>query len=191
MKNIEVEIQVNVERIKPLQTFLDKEAKFISEEREIDEYYTPSHRNFAEKLPISEWLRIRNADGKYSINYKHWRRDNEGKTHHCHEYETGIDSDEQARNIFNVLDFKPVVRVDKIRKKYHFENYEITIDNVVGLEEAVEIEFKGETSKTPAQITEEMIKLLKDIGVGKMKRSYQGYAFLLMHPELAKFEEIS
>lgn len=190
MKNIEVEIQVNVENIKPLQEFLKKKAKFVSEKRETDQYYTPMHRNFISKLPISEWLRLRDTEGKYSINYKHWQRDDEGKTNHCHEYETKIDNIEQMKKILEVMDFKPVVEVDKIRRKYHFQDYEITIDNVVGLDEAVEMEFKGESEKTPAKITEEMIKFLRDLGVGKMKRSYQGYAFLCLYPDLAEYETI-
>lgn len=190
MKNIEVEIQVNVENIVPLEDFLSKEAKLISEKREIDQYYSPLHRNFAESNVIDEWLRLRNAEGKQSINYKHWHRDKDGKTNHCTEYETKIEDCEQMRKIFETLDFKEVVKVEKKRKKYHYNNYEITIDNVKGLDESVEVEFKGESGKTPKEITKEMIKFLKDLGVGKIKRSYQGYAFLCLHPELAEYEII-
>jgi len=190
MKNIEVEIQVNVENIKPLLKFVKEKAKFISEEREIDQYFTPAHRNFAEKPIISEWLRLRDADGKCSINYKFWHRDKEGKTNHCDEFQTKLDKADQMHSILKVLDFKPVVTVDKKRKKYHYKKYEITIDKVVGLDQTVEIEFNGETDETPAQITKGMIKFLQDLGVGKMKRSYQGYAFLTMFPEKAVYEEI-
>lgn len=190
MKNIEVEIQVNVENIEPLKEFLAKQAKFVSEKREIDQYYTPLHRNFTSKLPISEWLRLRDAEGSYSINYKHWQRDDEGKTDHCHEYETRIEDIQQVGKILEVLDFKPVVKVDKMRRKYSYRDYEITVDQVVGLEETVEIEFKGRSGKSPKQITQEMIKFLCDLGVGKMHRSYQGYAFLCLYPELAEYETI-
>lgn len=191
MKNIEVEIQVNLENIQPLKKLLKSEAEFVSEKREIDHYYMPAHRNFISNLPISEWLRLRDSEGKFSINYKHWQRDGEGKTNHCHEYETGVDNIEQMQNILEVMDFKPVVRVEKKRRKYHYQDYEITIDRVVGLDETVEIEFKGESDKSPADITAEMIQFLRKLGVGKMKRSYQGYAFLCLYPDLAEYEEIA
>lgn len=190
MSNIEVEIQVNVENVKPLKDFLKKEANFVAEKREIDQYFTPMHRNFISKLPISEWLRLRDAEGKFSINYKHWQRDDEGKTNHCHEYETDLQDINQMKKILEVLDFKPVVKVEKKRQKFHYQDYEITIDKVVGLDETVEIEFKGESALNPAEITAQMIKFLRDLGVGKMKRSYQGYAFLCLYPELAEYEEI-
>lgn len=186
----EVEIQVNVANIKPLLKFLQEKAKFISEEREIDEYFTPKHRNFVKTAPVDEWLRLRSANGKYSINYKFWHRDKGGKTNHCTEHQTRFDDIEQMHSILKVLDFKSVVKVDKKRKKYHYKNYEIVIDKVVGLDQTVEIEFKGETDKTPKQITQEMIKFLQDLGVGKMKRSYQGYPFLLLFPKKAEYEEI-
>jgi len=32
-----------------------------------------------------------------------------------------------------------------------------------------------------------MIKFLKDINVGKIQRNYQGYPFLLLFPEEAKY----
>ena len=190
MKNIEVEIQVNVENIKPLLQFLKKKAKFLSQEREIDQYYSPTHRNFTAKNPVSEWLRLRETKGKYTINYKHWHRDQDGKTNHCDEYQSGITDIEQMKNILKVLDFQPMVLVDKIRKKYLFEHYEICIDQVKGLEEAVEIEYKGEADQTPTEITKEMVRFLRDLGVGKIKRTYQGYAYLLLKLENAVFEEI-
>ena len=187
----EVEIQVTLENVKPLLKFVKEKAKFISEEREIDQYFTPKHRDFAKGKVISEWLRLRNAEGKNDINYKFWHRDEDGKTNHCTEYQTRLEDIDQMKKILTVLDFKPVVTVDKKRTKYHYKNYEITIDKVKSLDQTVEIEFKGKTNKTPKQITEEMIKFLQDLGVGKMKRSYQGYAFLCLRPDKAEYEEIN
>ena len=46
MKNIEIEIQVQVENIKPLVKFLNTSAKKILKARQIDEYFVPKHRNF-------------------------------------------------------------------------------------------------------------------------------------------------
>ena len=190
MRNKEIEIQVTIEKIAPLKKFLAENAKLISEEREIDQYYTPSHRNFLDKFPVAEWLRLRNAEGKYSITYKNWHKDKSGRTNHCDEYESRLEDASSLKKILEVLDFKPIVKVDKKRKKYRYQSYEIVIDKVVGLPESVEIEYKGKNAKTPAQITEEMVTFLKDLKVGQLKRSYQGYPFLLLFPEKAEYEEV-
>jgi predicted adenylyl cyclase CyaB len=190
-KNVEIEIQVQVENIEPLMKFLKKKAKFVGNKHQIDEYITPPHRDFAAKRPVSEWLRIRQNGDKNSIDYKFWHRDSDGKTNHCDEFGCSVNDIEQVRNIFNVLGFKPVVKVDKHREIYLYQNYEIAIDHVSQLGDFLEIEYKGETDQTPAQITEGMVAFLKKIGVGKITRNYVGYAFMLLSPdEEFKTEEL-
>ena len=70
MKDIEIEIQAQVENEKPLIEFLEKEGKFQSEKNQIDEYFSPAHKDFLSTRPVNEWLRLRNAEGQGSINYK-------------------------------------------------------------------------------------------------------------------------
>ena len=183
MKNTEIEIQLQIENSKPLMRFLKTEAEFASEKHQIDEYYSPAHRDFASKRPISEWLRIRDNGGHYSIDYKFWHRDALGKTNHCDEYGCSIGEIDQIKNIFKALNFYPVVRVEKIRKIYNYQNYEIAIDHVIGLGDFVEIEYKGKSSKTPEIITQEMLSFIKKIGVGRIKRNFVGYAFMLLAPK--------
>ena len=61
MNNIEIEIQVNIENSKPLIEFLEKNAEFKLEEHQIDEYFSPAHRDFVAVRPVNEWLRLRNS----------------------------------------------------------------------------------------------------------------------------------
>jgi len=187
--NIEIEIQVNVENPKPLIEFLKANGNFQSEKHQLDEYFSPAHRDFLATRPVAEWLRLRDADGKYSINYKNWHFDENGKSHYCDEFETKIEGIEQARKILSVLNFKPIVAVDKLRKIWTFGDYEIAIDSVKNLGDFVEIEYIGKDEKAdPKKITEEMINFLKKIGCGKIKRNYVGYPFLLLFPKEAKYE---
>ncbi len=90
--NIEIEIHVNVENQKPLMDFLKKEAIFISENHQVDEYYSPAHKNYLDSRPTAEWLSLRDSDGKYSINYKNWKFDDASKSHFCDEIETKVES---------------------------------------------------------------------------------------------------
>src|SRR3989344_8061698 len=189
MNNTEIEIQVNIENSKSLIDFLEKNADFKKENRQIDEYFFPSHRDFTGIRPIKEWLRLRDSGGKYSINYKNWYFDENGKSHYCDEYEVGIEDLSQFEKILNVLNFKLLVKVDKMRKVWTCENYEIAIDSVKGLGDFVEIEYIGKEKKVdPEKITEEMVNFLKSIGCGKIKRNYVGYPFQLLFPEEVKYE---
>jgi adenylate cyclase class 2 len=189
MKNIEIEIQVKIGNTKNLIKFLKKKAKFLYENHQIDEYFTPSHRNFIKTRPAKEWLRLRSEENNYSITYKNWYFTKEGKSYHCDEFETTIGDIKQLKNILKVLNFKSLVTIDKIRKTWKYKNYEIAVDAVRGLGNFVEIEYKGkEKSVDPQAITEEMINFLKDNHCGKITRNYKGYPFLKLFPKEAEYE---
>jgi len=188
-KDIEIEIQVSVERIEPLLEFLAKNGQFVAEKRQIDEYFTPAHRDFLAVRPAVEWLRLRNSDGVFSFNYKNWHLDEQGKSHFCDEYETKIDNLDQLKKILQVLNFQSRVVVDKSRKTYLYQDYEIAIDKIEGLGDFVEIEYKGASQDVdPKKITDEMVKFLKDLGCGKISRNYVGYPFQLMFPDEVDYE---
>jgi len=189
-KFIEIEIQVQVETTKNLLAFLRNNAKFISKERQIDIYYNPAHRNFLSVKPINEWLRIRNSSGKYSINYKYWHYDKNGKSDYGDEYETEIQNIEAVKKIFAALDIKPSVTVDKTRRIWRYKNYEVAIDSVKNLGKFIEVEYKGELNgKTPAKINNGMVLFLKEQNCGKIIRNYGGYPYRILFPNEAKKEE--
>ncbi len=188
-KNIEIEIQVQLENIRPLKTFLKKKAKLINKARQIDYYFTPSHRNFLKKYPAVEWLRLRQNDRNASINYKFWHLDENKRSHYSDEYESQIEDIDHLKLIFKSLNFKPIAVVDKKRKDYKFKSYIISVNLVEKLGEFVEIEFNGETDKKPVEITNEMIIFLKNLGVGKITRNYNGYPYILLYPKKVKYEE--
>lgn len=189
MTDVEIEIQVNIENNKSLLAFLEKNADFKSEKHQIDRYFSPTHRSFTEVRPIREWLRLRDSGGKYFITYKNWHYDESDKSHYCDEYETKIENLDQLKKILDVLDFKFVVEVDKLRKTWTYKDYEVAVDSVKSLGDFVEIEYIGKEEVDPKKITEEMINFLKSIGCGKIKRNYVGYPFQLLFPEEVKYEE--
>jgi len=190
-KDIEIEIQVNVEKIEPLLEFLTKSGKFVGEKHQVDEYFTPTHRDFLAVRPAVEWLRLRNSDGIFYFNYKNWHLDEQGKSHYCDEYETKIDDTDQLKKILQVLNFQSLVKVDKSRKIYLYQDYEVAIDKVAGLSDFVEIEYKGASPAVdPKMITNEMVKFLKDLGCGEIKRNYSGYPFILLCPDEVQYETL-
>jgi adenylate cyclase class 2 len=189
MNNIEIEIQVNIRKKRPLTSFLEKNAVFQRESHQVDEYFSPSHKNFIETRPIKEWFRLRDSDGKYFITYKNYHYDKNGKSTHCDEYETSVGDMGKLKKMWDALNFKSLVIVDKIRKTWVYKNYEISIDSVKSLGDFVEIEYIGRNGKLdPKKVTNGMMSFLKNIGCGEIKRNYVGYPFQLMFPGEIKEE---
>jgi adenylate cyclase class 2 len=190
MSNIEIEIQVQVEKVASLLKFLKSKGKDLGTSRQIDIYYTPAHKNYIAKKPVDEWLRLRDTDGIYSITYKNWHHDKDGKSRYCDEYETAVKDIKQIKLLFKALDVKETVKVDKNRSKYKYGKYEISIDKVKNLGSFVEIECKGDRDvKDAKKITDEMILFLKNLNVGKIYRNYVGYPFQILFPNEIELEE--
>ncbi len=187
---IEVEIQVQIENTKKLLAFLKRNGKFLGEKHQVDKYFIPAHRDFTKMRPVNEWLRLRDSSGKFSINYKNWHREKDGRSHFCDEYESVVENFEQLENIFKAINIKPLVIVDKLRKIWLYKDFEIAIDSVKGLGDFVEIEYKGTNIKErPSEITAQMITFLKNQGCGKILRNYVGYPFRLLFPKEVVLEE--
>jgi adenylate cyclase class 2 len=181
MKETEIELQAKVENTAPLLSLLEKEGQFQSETRQVDEYFTPSHRDFLVKRPIEEWLRLRNSGGTYSLNYKKWHFDSEGRGLYADEYETKLENIEMARKAFAALDVKPIIIVDKARKMWRYKDYEVCLDSVKGLGDFVELEYIGSRSSSDHEaIMREMIAFLKDLGCGRLEVNHSGYPALLL-----------
>jgi adenylate cyclase class 2 len=190
MKNVEIEIQVSIEKSESLLAFLKKNAEFKLEMRQIDEYFSPAHRDFTAVRPVAEWLRLRDSNGRFSFTYKNWHYQGD-KSFYCDEYETEVKSLDQAKKILEALNFKSLVVVDKTRKNWLYRDYEIALDSVKNLGEFVEIEYKGQDENAdPKKITKEMIDFLKTVGCGEIKINFQGYPYLLLFSQEAKYEKV-
>ncbi|MBU0570368.1 class IV adenylate cyclase [Patescibacteria group bacterium] len=190
MKDTEIEIQVKVEKTAQLLRFLKKNGTFIHKTYQIDEYYTPKHRNFTKVRPVKEWLRLRKTDQDASTTYKNWKYDKSGRSWHCDEHETKIERLDQLRKIFAVLNFKLLCKVDKKRTIWKYGIYEISFDRIAGLGSFVEMEYKGRKKIKVNDVIVDMMKFLKKHGCGKIQRNNGGYPFMLMFPKEVKFEKL-
>lgn len=189
MHDTEIEIQVRIQKSETLKAFLEKEAEFISENRQIDEYFTPAHKNFLDVRPIEEWFRLRDENGKYYITYKKWIYEN-GIGIYANEYEISIGDKETARKIFISLDLRSVTTVDKTRRKYIYKDYEFAFDKVVGLGDFVEVEYKGGKKVDPKTETKKMIEFLKKQDCGTIELNNGGYPMLLLFPQEAHYIKV-
>jgi len=193
MRDVEIEIQVRIEKTKPLEEFLDKNASFRFEVNQVDEYFSPQDEkdDFLKQDPITRWLRIRKEDKIYYLNFKKFYYEKTGENYFRDEFESKIEDPEEVRKIFLALNFKPIVVVEKLRKAWQCNEWEIALDDVKNVGQFVEIEFKFSQGQTdPKKDIKEMIEFLKKIGCGKLEINYQSYPFLVLFPDKAKFEEL-
>src|SRR5690606_8258692 len=95
-----------------------------------------------------------------------------------------------ARNIILALDFKLLTKVDKTRMKYLYNDFEISLDEVMGLGSFVEVEYKGGQRVDPKGKTAEMIAFLKEYDCGKIELHNGGYPELMLFPDRNNFIEV-
>ena len=182
MKDIEVELKFPLKSPEKLIENLNKIAKKQEENYQKDIYYIPSHRDFLKQNPIKEWLRIRVTKKGTKINYKNWHHNTESRAVSCDEFETGFEDSEILRKIFQNLDFKEIVIVEKIRKTWNFKDTEIAVDNIGELGDFIEIEYKGEIKEID-EIKEYLYKILKEIAAEVGEQIFKGYPHLLLEKE--------
>ena len=152
---IELKIKVNESEFNRLLNIIKSTSKFIKEENQDATYYKLSHRDM-----INEWLRIRKEGSNYILNYK--KKNNDDL---IEEYEVTIDSINNLKAIFNNIDLKESIRVNKHRIAYLYnDKYEFSFDNVEKLGLYLEIELKKQEYTNEEEI-ERLINLVKELSI--------------------------
>lgn len=68
--DIETEIKITDKKYNELITFFKNNAKFLTENKQLDTYYQPTYRKFLNDKEVNEWLRIGERGNKKILNYK-------------------------------------------------------------------------------------------------------------------------
>lgn len=143
-KYLEIEIKFSLKNSEETLLFLQQHGEFVKETFQKDTYFVPPHKNYVTAKPITERLRIRESDKGNNIHYKNRAMKDGVSQDYCDEYEIHIDSAEDAKKIFGVLDIKPIIIVNKKRKLFTYKRVEIAVDEVDELGRFIEFEAKGE-----------------------------------------------
>lgn len=69
-KDKEIEMRYIVRKKSKLLKWLMQNSHKKSSSHQVDEYFTPAHRDFLKPKNPNEWLRIRNQDDTFSVTYK-------------------------------------------------------------------------------------------------------------------------
>ncbi len=150
--------------------------------RQDDAVFMPKGENgFATGKRGMNVLRIRKQGGKALFTLKQTVLNELD----CIEHECEVSDAEEMTRAIELLGFREVVRVGKLRQKTRYEPYEICVDTVDGLGEFIEVEKLVEEGDSDA-IQEELFAFLEKLGVVRADREVHGYDTLTWHMKNGK-----
>jgi len=188
LENTEVEISFPLQNPKEvIEKLKDLGAEEKETEYQKDTYYIPSHKNFLEQKPISDWLRIRETKKEATVNFKHWHNDGLKQAVSCDEYQTKVGDAESIKNIFKQLDIKEIIVVEKNRRKWNYKDIEVALDDVTELGSFIELEVIGDFSSV-REAEKYLYEVLKELDAKIGKQDYRGYPYLILEKNGYKFE---
>ena len=162
---IEVEVKAKIDSFDEIEKELERiGATKTKKEFKKDIYFNSPIVDFAK---TDEALRIRttteNDDTNIFITYKGPKIDSHSKTRK--EIEMGIDDSKKCADIFEEIGFKKVRTVRKNRQYYEYENFEISLDDIEGLDPYMEIEIGLEDGKDYSEAQDKIFELFEKIGI--------------------------
>ena len=162
---IEVEVKAKINSFDEIKDKLnDLGAIKVKTEHREDRYFNSPVVDFAKS---DEALRIRETKTEEShnlfITYKGPKIDSKSKTRE--EVEMKIEDAEKCSRIFENLGFKEVRTVIKDREYYSLENFEISLDNVWGLDPYMEIELALEDGSDYSEAQKSIFDVFERLGI--------------------------
>jgi adenylate cyclase class 2 len=159
----EVELKVRAEHDAVRRRLDEQDAEPVDAVGQTDVYYDAPHRDFA---ATDEALRIRQEvpldavgaedtgfdwptdEGTTMVTYKGPLVDDTSKTRE--EFETAVADRDAMEGVLDGLGFEPAATVRKRRRRFALSGYTVTLDEVDGLGEFVEVETAVETDDIEA-----------------------------------------
>ncbi|WP_407382113.1 class IV adenylate cyclase [Methanobrevibacter sp.] len=162
---IEVEVKAKIENFQDMEKKLENIGALKSKkEFQEDIYFNSPIVDFAN---TDEALRIRttreNESENIFITYKGPKIDSKSKTRE--EIEIAIEDSEKCSGIFQHLGFSMVRAVRKNRQYYKYENFEISLDDVEGLDPYMEIEIALDDGADYSDAQDKIFELFSKLGV--------------------------
>ena len=178
MYEVELKLRADHERVRA--ALADRGATEAGRVEQVDTYYDAPHRDFAE---TDEALRIRRetVDGggrtEARVTYKGPLVEAASKTRE--EHETGVDDGETMAAVLESLGFSPAATVEKSRERFRLDGYAVTLDDVAGLGEFVEVEREAPESDLEA-VREGAAEVLRSLGLDPDEQVRTSYLGLLL-----------
>lgn len=162
---IEVEVKAKINSFEEIEEKLKKiGATKTKKEFQEDIYFNSPVVDFAK---TDEALRIRTTkqkdDTNIFITYKGPKIDSASKTRK--EIEMGIEDSIKCADIFEEIGFKKVRAVKKNRQYYEYKNFEISLDDIEGLDPYMEIEIALNDGEDYSNAQDKIFELFEKLGI--------------------------
>jgi len=188
----EVELKVRAEHGAVRDRLSEAGAEHVGDLRQEDTYFDAPDRDFAE---TDEALRIREqrgSDGETTtyLTYKGPLVDEQSKTRE--EAETPVEDGDALRGILSGLGYRAAATVRKERSRYELDGCTVTLDDVEGIGEFVEVEIEtdreigtggGEAERRLSELREEAAAVLDRLGLDPEDGIRTSYLGLLLDVE--------
>ena len=162
---IEVEVKAKIDNFEDMEKKLENLGAMKSKkEFQEDIYFNSPIVDFAK---TDEALRIRttqeNDNKNIFITYKGPKIDSKSKTRE--EIEISIEDSEKCSKIFEHLGFVKVRTVRKNRQYYAYKNFEISLDDIEGLNPYMEIEIALDDGTDYGEAQDRIFDLFSKLGI--------------------------
>ncbi|MDO5823648.1 class IV adenylate cyclase [Methanobrevibacter sp.] len=162
---IEVEVKAKIDDFSLMEKKLGEiGAAKTKKEFQEDIYFNSPVVDFAK---TDEALRIRttkeNDDVNIFITYKGPKIDSKSKTRK--EIEMSIEESQKCTDIFEAVGFRKVRTVRKNRQYYSYKNFEISLDDIEGLDPYMEIEIALEDGEDYSNAQKSIFELFEKLGI--------------------------
>lgn len=138
---------------------------------------TLTYANVTTGIPIA---RIRTSMGKHIFTVKVPVKNQLDKL----ESETVVEDPNRMAEALELMDFKKVMIIKKMRQKTDYQGDEICFDEVEGLGSFIEMERLVKESEGTEKIQEELFSFLKNLGIKQEDRISEGYDILIYKASL-------
>lgn len=184
-KEIEVKAKVRdpqklFDKIRSLDIILSKEIT------QNDETFVDNNFGDYAKLQTGKnILRIRKSNEKYIFTLKQPQKNELD----CIEKETDITDPEEFRDALLLMGYKPVVKINKVRRKAKYKDYELCVDEVESLGTYIEVEKITDENDDSEAIQRELFQFLETLGIDKTDQEMHGYDTLIYLKKLKSNSE--
>lgn len=173
------EIEVKARVRNPQQLFDNLKAQKITLSEKIiqnDETFVDDNFGDYAKLQTGKnILRIRKSNEKYIFTLKQPQKNELD----CIEKETDITDPEEFKDALILMGYKPIVKINKVRRKAKYYDYEICVDEVEGLGTYIEVEKITDENDDSEKVQAELFQFLETLGIDKADQEMHGYDTLI------------
>jgi len=169
---IEIEVKVKADLKAIEKRLVEEGANLVSEERQIDTYYSAPHKDFAQ---TDEALRLRSVGRKNTLTYKGPRLGTVSKSRK--EIVLSVPR-KPIEELLGSLGFSKFGQVIKSRRNYELGSLSVSLDNVKNLGTFMEIEALAEERDFETH-ERRVIELLEKLGFSQGEIIRQSYLELI------------